>query len=76
MQGASGRGQRGKTTRRDPVFVLAAAVQAWLRLRRGDMDGARSAGLRTAHLLALPLIAWLSSMPCNAAGPDLFQLSK
>jgi hypothetical protein len=35
-------------------------VQAWLRFRRGDMDGARSAGLRTAILLALPLIAWLS----------------
>jgi hypothetical protein len=42
------------------VFVLAAAVQALLRLRRGDMDGARSAGLRMALLLALPLIAWLS----------------
>ena len=43
------------------VFVLATAVQAWLRLRRGDMDGARSAGLRMALLLALLLIAWLSS---------------
>ena len=42
------------------VFVLAAPVQAWLRLRRGDMDGGRSAGLRMALLLALPLIAWLS----------------
>jgi hypothetical protein len=42
------------------VFVLAAAVQAWLRLRRGDMDGSRSAALRMALLLALPLIAWLS----------------
>ncbi|TRC92789.1 hypothetical protein FJV76_22550 [Mesorhizobium sp. WSM4303] len=42
------------------VFVLAAAVQAWLRLRRGDMDGARSAALRMAILMALPLIAWLS----------------
>lgn len=42
------------------VFVLAAAVQAGLRLRRGDMDGARSAALRMAFLLALPLIAWLS----------------
>ncbi|MGX5843405.1 hypothetical protein ACWGTI_22030 [Mesorhizobium sp. ArgA1] len=28
------------------VFVLAATVQSWLRLRRGDMNGARSAGAR------------------------------
>ncbi len=43
------------------VFVLAAALQALLRQRRSDMDGARSAGLRMALLFALPLIAWLSS---------------
>ncbi|MBM2715298.1 hypothetical protein JQK88_29640 [Mesorhizobium caraganae] len=42
------------------AVVLAAGVQALLRLRRDDMDGARSAGLWMAILLALPLIAWLS----------------
>ena len=30
------------------LFALAAAVQALLRLRRSDMDGERSAGLRMA----------------------------
>ena len=42
------------------AVILAAAVQALLRPQRSDMDGARSAGLRIAILLALPLIAWLS----------------
>ena len=42
------------------LLALGAAVQAWLRLRRGDFDKARSAGLRLALLLALPLIVWLS----------------
>jgi len=42
------------------LLALGAAVQAWLRLRRSDFDGARSAGLRLALLLALPLIVWLS----------------
>jgi len=42
------------------VFILLAAIQLWRRILQRDGDAARSAGLRLAVLLALPLIAWLS----------------
>ncbi|WP_095201060.1 hypothetical protein [Mesorhizobium carmichaelinearum] len=51
------------------LLPLGAAVQAWLRLRRGDFDRARSAALRLALLLALPLIAWLSVNSMQRAWP-------
>jgi hypothetical protein len=51
------------------LLVLGAAVQALLRLRHGDLDRARSAGLRLALLLALPLIAWPSVNSMQHAWP-------
>ena len=51
------------------LLPLGAAVQAWPRLRRNDFDRARSAALRLALLLALPLIAWLSVNSMQRAWP-------
>lgn len=42
------------------VFILLAVIQLWRWLLQRDGDAARSAGLRLALLLALPLSAWLS----------------
>ncbi|CAN7667387.1 hypothetical protein [Mesorhizobium sp. LjNodule214] len=51
------------------LFALVAAMQTWRRLRRADLGEARSAGLRLALLLALPLMAWLSTNAMVRAWP-------
>lgn len=51
------------------LFALVAALQTWRRLRRGEMNEARTAGLRLALLLALPLMAWLSTNAMVRAWP-------
>jgi hypothetical protein len=42
------------------LLVLVAAMKTWRRFRHRDLNAARSAGLRLALLLTLPLMAWLS----------------
>jgi hypothetical protein len=42
------------------MLLVLAAVKTWRLFRRRDLNEARSAGLRLALLLALPLMAWLS----------------
>lgn len=51
------------------LLVLGAAMRAWLLLRRHDLNAARLAGLRLALLLALPLMAWLSTNAMMRAWP-------
>ncbi|MDX8448470.1 hypothetical protein [Mesorhizobium captivum] len=51
------------------LLALAAAFQAWRRVRQGDMDRARSAVTRLALLVALPLSAWLSLDAMQRAWP-------
>ncbi|WP_027164947.1 hypothetical protein [Mesorhizobium sp. WSM3224] len=51
------------------LLTLAAAFQIWRQLQRREPDQARSAGLRLAVLVALPMIAWLSVNAMQDAWP-------
>ena len=51
------------------LLVLVAVMQTWRLLRRRALDEARSAGLRLALLLALPLAGWLSTNSMMRAWP-------
>ena len=43
------------------LLVLVAGIRTWRLLWHRELNNARSAGLRLALLLALPLMAWLST---------------
>jgi hypothetical protein len=51
------------------LLVLAASFQTWRQFRRRDLNEARTAGLRTVLLLALPLMGWLSTNAMVHAWP-------